>query len=153
MEMSAAAVEVADFVGLELQAIDHPRLAYLWLFLLVVLLFALGVGFGQFFFGGIAKDHHQTGTVGRPGEVIDILRGVGEALRFTTGAVQEPDLRLLLIAGRKKGEVLAVGTPTRVRGGDAFGRQRDGVATVGGLGPDALFGLVFLQKESLYRVG
>jgi hypothetical protein len=40
-----------------------------------------------------------------------------------------------------------------VRGGDAFGCKRGGIATVGGHGPDALFGFVFLQKESLYGVG
>src|ERR1700730_2213314 len=153
--MGAAAVEIADFIGLELEAIDYPGLASLGLFVLVivVLFFVFRLGFGQLFFGGVAEDHDHTRAVGRPGEVVDILRRAGEPLSFAAGAIEEPDLRFAFVASGEKSEVLAVGTPARVGGGDAFGGERDGVATVSGNRPDALFGLIFFQKQSFYGVG
>ena len=83
-------------------------------------------------------------AVRRPNEIVDVLGCVGEALSFTAGAVEEPDLRLAFVAGGKEGEVLAVGAPPRVRGGDALGGHRDSVAASSGDSPDAVLGLIFL---------
>src|ERR1700726_181471 len=98
--MGTAAVEIADFVGLELEAIDYPGLASLGLFVLVivVLFFVFRLGFGQLFFGGVAEDYDQTAAVGRPGEIVDILRRPGEALGFAARAVQQPNLRFAFVA-------------------------------------------------------
>src|SRR5580704_17445350 len=111
--MRAAAIEVSDGIGLEAVAVDDvgrrsfPLRAFAFVFIFIFififvsasgLVFFFGFGFVQFFWSWILQHEDQALAVGGPGEVVDILRRVGEALGFAAHAVEEPDLRLAFIA-------------------------------------------------------
>src|SRR5882724_7831422 len=148
-------IEVADLVQFELQAIDYVGLGSFLLCLgggfAFVLLGFLG-GF-QFFWAGVAQDQDDAAAVGRPSKVVDVLRRLGEALSFSAAETEEPNLSLTLVALGEEGDGFAVGTPARVRGGDAFGGESDGVATGARDHPDALFVLVGLEDGGLDGIG
>ena len=84
-------------------------------------------------------------AVGGPGEIVDVLNGLGEALGFAAHAVEEPNLRLAFVALGEEGEILSVGAPAGMRRRNFFGGH-DGIGiAAGGRGhPDAGLGLVFL---------
>src|SRR3981189_388106 len=149
--MGTAAVEVADFVEFELQAINYVGLGGLLLFLGGAFAFVLPgfLGGFQFFRAGVAQDENETTAIGRPGKVLDVLRGVSEALGFSAAETEEPDLGLTLVALGKEGDRFAVGTPARMIGGDAFCGESDGVAAGARDHPDALFVLVGLEDGGL----
>jgi hypothetical protein len=145
VEMGASAVEIANRVALELQTVDdvgRRRLEFGWhasgrLLLVFCGFKILGLG--------VAEKQYETGAVGRPLKVIHTLSGVGQAEGFPATAVKEPHLVLASIAGREEGEVFAVGTPTGMRGGDALGGHRNGIAAMGRDHPEALLVLVLLE--------
>src|ERR1700686_1779452 len=91
-------------------------------------------------------------AVRRPNEIVDILRSVGEVLRFAAGAAEQPDLRLAFIAGGEESEVLAVGAPARMRGRDTLSTHSDCIAAREGRHPNAFFALIFLQTQRLDAV-
>jgi len=115
--VGTAAVEVADFVEFELRAIDDVGLGSLFL--------CLGGGFAFFvlgFFGGflllgagVAKNQDDETAIGRPSKVVDVLRGVGEALGFTSAETEEPDLSLTFIALGEESDGFAVGASEDAR--------------------------------------
>src|SRR6266436_10241335 len=106
--MGAAAVEVTDFVFLELQAVNHPgflSLGLLFLFsarLLILILILCGF---EFLGRGIAENQNEATSVRGPAEVIHVLRSVRQALSLPAEAVQKPDLGFAFVSGGKKGEV------------------------------------------------
>ena len=56
--------------------------------------------------------------IGRPDDVGNAAFDVADLLRFAAAAIEQPDLRALLFlvfraSGRNKGEILAVGAPSR----------------------------------------
>src|SRR5882672_9127242 len=148
-------IEVADLVQFELQAIDYVGLGSFLLCLgggfAFVLLGFLG-GF-QFFWAGVAQDQDDAAAVGRPSKVVDVLRRLGEALSFSAAETEEPNLSLTLVALGEEGDGFAVGTPARVRGGDAFSGESDGVAASARDHPDAVFVLVRLEDSGFDGVG
>src|SRR6266436_5299111 len=156
--MGAAAVEVTDFVFLELQAVNHPgflSLGLLFLFsarLLILILVLVLRGF-EFLGRGIAENQNEATTVRGPGEVIHVLRSVRQALSLPAEAVQKPDLGFAFVSGGKKGEVLAVGAPAGMGGGNSFGGHGHRFAAANGNPPDALFVLVLLEEGRLDGVG
>src|SRR5579862_9355686 len=97
--MGAAAVNVADVIVLELQAVNHPWRLGLGLFLsTIVAILGFPGGRLDLLRRRIAKNQNQLFAVGRPLEVLHILNRLGEALRLTALAIQHVDLGLLLVS-------------------------------------------------------
>src|SRR6267378_1913685 len=88
-----------------------------------------------------------------PRKVVDILRGLGEALGLSAAETEEPGLGSAVVSFGEEGDGFAVGAPSRMRGGDSFGSERDGVAAGSRDHPDALFVLVGLEDGGLDGVG
>ncbi len=84
IKMSSPAIEIADIVGLELEAVDHPRRFCVFLLATLFCLHVLGPR--------ILEHQHHPRTVGRPLVGADALEDVGQLLRVTTLAEQGPDL-------------------------------------------------------------
>jgi len=92
-------------------------------------------------------------TVGSPRKIFHILSCFSQLLGFAALAVEEPDLFFAFVAFGEESEELAVGTPARMLGGDAFGGHGEGFAAGGGDHPDAGFVLVSLERSFVDRVG
>ena len=149
--MGTATIEVADFVGFELQTIDDVWFGGLLFFLgggFAFLVLGFFGGF-QLFGAGVAQDEDDATTIGRPGEVFDVLRGFSKALSFSAAKIEEPNLGLTLIAFGEESDGFAVGAPARMRGGDTFSGESDGVAAGARDHPDTLFVFVGLEDGDL----
>jgi hypothetical protein len=120
VKMSAEALQVTNLIFLELIAVNHP--GTLSLGLLVLDLFALALLRGFFFGcvqvlrGRVLQHQHQAFAVRRPGKILYVLNGLGEALCLTALPVKKPDLGLALVALGKKCKILAVRAPARMLG-------------------------------------
>src|SRR5208283_1584960 len=85
IKMGTMVVEIANRIRFKQQPIDHPRLLRLGFLGRFIIAIVVLVGGGlEFFFSGIAKDENQTSAIGRPTEGLDVLRGFGQTLRFST---------------------------------------------------------------------
>src|SRR5262249_48065812 len=105
--------------------------------------FCLG---GNIFGLWILEEKDEALAIRRPFEIVYALRDIGEADALTAGAIEQPNLILAAIACGKESEVLAVRAPTRMRGGNAFERERKRIAAMGGNHPEALLVLVVLEN-------
>src|SRR5205814_8588758 len=150
--MDAAAVEIADGVALELETIDDEGRRSFGFGSGGGLVFVLVFGSFQVLRLGVAKDKNQASAVRRPFEIVNALRNVGEVSGFATKAIEKPDLGFATISGGEEGKVLAVGAPARMRGGDAFRRQGDGISAVSGNHPEALLVLIFREHAGAHGV-
>ncbi len=120
VKMSAEALQITNFIFLELIAVNHPGTLSFGLLVLDLLALALLRGFFlgcfQVLRGRILQHQHQAFAVRRPGKIFYVLNGLGEALGLAALAVQQPDLGLALVALGKKCEILAVRAPARMLG-------------------------------------
>jgi hypothetical protein len=112
----------------------------------------LGGGF-EFFGARVTKNESERAAVGRPNEVLHILRSAGETFRFAAADIEKPDLGLAFVACGKESDGFAVRTPARVGGGNARGGEGAAFAACDGSHPDAGFVLVLLERGSLHGVG
>ena len=150
VEMIAQVLQVAGVVALELVAIDDDgRLR-----LLLPALDLLGV-LARI---GIAHHEHQARAVGRPLVVVDAALDVGELLGLAAGAIEQPDLRALLLlvlvaARRREREVLAVRAPPRTRLAVLARRELHGPRAVPAHHPDVAVALVLLDVRRPHGVG
>jgi len=149
VEMGAAALKIADFIDLELVAVDNPRALGFCLFVFGVVVLAFGFGFRfrllQFLRGRVLQHEDEAFAVGRPGKLFDVLDGIGDVLGFSAEAVQQPDLGLAFIALGKKGEKLVVRAPARMRRGNLLGSHGKGIPAGRRYHPDARLLLVVFQ--------
>ena len=148
--MIAQVLQVARVVALELIAIDDDRRLRLALPAFHLLRVVRRIG--------VADDEHEPRAVGRPRVVVDAALHVGELLRLAAGAVQQPDLRPLLLlvlvaARRRECEVLPVRAPPRTRLAVLARRQLDRLRAVDAHHPDVAVPLVLLDVDQAHRVG
>src|SRR6266478_344414 len=152
IEMGTAAVQIADSVALELKTVDDERRRSFRLGSGGGLVFVLLFGGFQVLGLGITKDQNQTSAVRGPFKVVNALGTVGEVSGFATEAIEKPNLGLAIVSSGEKGNVLAVGAPARVGGGDAFGGQGNGITAVIRDHPETLLILVFLKHAGAHSV-
>ncbi len=126
-------IEVAHFVELELQTVDDPGLLRFLLVLGFAFTGSLGVCGGLVldvlvFLGGfeflgarVAQNDNDAAAVRCLGEVLEVLRRVGEALGFPTEPIEQPDLALAFLARGEESDEPAVRAPAGVSGGFTFG--------------------------------
>src|SRR6266436_2672903 len=152
IEMGTAAVQIADSVALELKTVDDERRRSFRLGSGGGLVFVLLFGGFQVLGLGITKDQNQTSAVRGPFKVVNALGTVGEVSGFATEAIEKQNLGLAIVSSGEKGNVLAVGAPARVGGGDAFGGQGNGITAVIRDHPETLLILVFLKHAGAHSV-
>ncbi len=93
LKMRSLAAKIAADVGLEVVPVDDDRLGVFGSASFLSLSFSSSATLGI----RILHDEHEPLAVGRPGVIRDASLDVGQLDRFATGAIQQPDLRLLWI--------------------------------------------------------
>ena len=134
IEMGSLAIQIADIVLFEHQAVDHP-------------------GPIGFLFDLIADRQQETFAVWGPFVASDAALDIGNLDALATAQVQGEYLRALVTATRHECQVLAVGAPPRPPGGAALGRHRERLATGGRDHPQARLGAVVLEVFGTDRIG
>jgi hypothetical protein len=142
VKVRAPAIQVADRISLELQAIDDKgRRSFRFCSCSLVLVFP-----GLCIFGlRILDRHHQPGAVRRPLKIADTLRNIRQSNSLTSEPIEQPDLALAAIAGRSKRQIFVIGAPARVARRSTLRCHRKSIATARRNHPDPRFVLVFLQ--------
>src|SRR5208282_6925066 len=87
----------------------------------------------------VLQHQHKAIARRRPRKIIHVLNRVGELLRFSAAAVQEPNLLLTFLALREKREIFSVWTPSRMRRRHALRGERYRFAAACRHHPDSLF--------------
>ena len=122
---------------------DHPGVVLLLLAPLVVRV------------GPVGGDVRDPPSVGRPGGLLHVRRGVGQARGLAARGGEEPDVDGLLAALGEKRDPLPVGRPARPRRRRLAERGRPGLAPVGRREPDlrAVLAAVRLHHRLPHDVG
>jgi len=141
--MGSLAIQIADIVLFEHQAVDHP-------------------GPIGFLFDLIADRQQETFAVWGPFVAsdaaldignLDALADIGNLDALAATEVQGEHLRALATAARHKRQVLAIGAPPGPPGGAALGRHGERLAAGGRDHPQPRLALVFLEVLGPDRVG